>query len=105
MMERRFEDRPALRIGVRRRDRSGRARKSETRNITADGAFVETDGGDFACADVLWIELPDPEVAGGWTSMAALVVHRHSDGLGLMFSHPYTALGRADPSHAGRKAA
>lgn len=105
MMERRLERRPALRIGVRVRDRAGQAHYSETRNITADGAFVETECARFAAADVLWIDLPDPDVAGGWTSMAALVVHRHHDGLGLMFSHPYTGLGRLGAFRSRQKAA
>lgn len=98
MIERRFEHRPARRINVRVRDRSGQLLRSSTRNITANGAFIETDRADFAATGVLWIDLPDPGVEGGWTNVAAVVVHRHPDGVGVMFSDPYAALGRFEAS-------
>ena len=104
MMERRFEHRPALRIGVRVRDREGRVAISPTRNITANGAFIETANGDFADQGVLWVDLPDPEADCGWTNVVALVVHRGADGVGVMFSRPYTALERLDPTQQRRRA-
>lgn len=105
MIERRFERRPALRIGIRVRDRSGEVSCSSTRNITPNGAFIETDRTDLNPGGVVWVDLPDPEVAGGWTNVAAVVVHRHPDGVGVMFSHAYTALDRAGPVPAHRRAA
>lgn len=105
MIERRFEGRPARRIEVRVRDRSGALLAAATRNITAYGAFIETDRAALGATGVVWIDLPDPMVDGGWASVAAIVVHRHSDGVGVMFSHPYTALERPDPSAAHRRAA
>jgi hypothetical protein len=103
MMERRFEHRPALRIGVRVRDREGRVAISPTRNITANGAFIETANGDFADQGVLWVDLPDPEADCGWTNVVALVVHHGADGVGVMFSRPYTALERFDSSERRRQ--
>jgi hypothetical protein len=105
MIERRFERRPALRIGVRVRDRSGQVSSACTRNLTVNGAFIETDRADYIAGVVVWVDLPDPEVAGGWTNVAALVVHRHPEGVGVMFSHPYTALERSGPVPPHRHAA
>ena len=96
MMERRFEQRFPLRIDVRVRDHWGHVLSCPTRDITADGAFIETGRLDLSSEEVLWVDLPDPEVEGGWTDVAALVVHHHSDGVGVMFSHPYTALARRE---------
>ena len=104
MMERRFENRPALRIGVRVRDREGRIALSPTRNITVNGAFIETGNGAFADQGVLWVYLPDPEAASGWTNVVALVVHHRADGVGVMFSRPYTALEAIEPTFAQRQA-
>lgn len=95
MMERRFEHRFPLRVTVRVRDRSGRVLVSPTRDISENGAFIETGRADLSAEDVLWLDLPDPEVEGGWTDVAALVVHHHTDGVGVMFSHPYQALARS----------
>jgi hypothetical protein len=105
MMERRFEDRPALRIGVRVRDRIGQVLVSPTRNITANGAFIETGRADLSSEAVLWVDLPDPDVEGGWTNIPALVVHHHPDGVGVMFSRPYTALERLRAHRPRRRAA
>jgi hypothetical protein len=104
MMERRFEHRPALRIGVRVRDREGRVALSPTRNLTVNGAFIENGNGDFADQGVLWVDLPDPAAAGGWTNVVALVVHHRPDGVGVMFSRPYTALESLDPTLRRREA-
>jgi len=105
MMERRFEQRLPLRIDVRVRDRSGHVLFSPTRDITVNGAFIETGRVDFSSEDVLWVDLPDPEVEGGWTDVAAVVVHHHPDGVGVIFSHPYTALGRLEAPQRRRRAA
>ncbi|MCU0767529.1 MAG: PilZ domain-containing protein [Gammaproteobacteria bacterium] len=92
MIERRFERRPARRIGVRVRIRDGAAHASTTRNVTENGAFIETDRVEVGAAGVVWVDLPDPAAEGGWNTVAAVVVHRHTDGIGVMFSHPYSAL-------------
>jgi hypothetical protein len=92
MIERRFERRPARRLGVRVRDHSGQCLLASTRNITASGAFIEIGPADFPTARVLWVDLPDPVAESGWMNVAALVVHRHADGVGVMFGEPYTAL-------------
>jgi hypothetical protein len=104
MMERRFEQRAALRIGVRVRDRQGRVALSPTRNITASGAFIESGNGEFADQGVLWVDLPDPRAKGGWTSVVALVVHHRADGVGVMFSRPYTAIEWLDSAQQRRQA-
>jgi hypothetical protein len=104
MMERRFEQRLPLRITVRVRDRAGRVLVSPTRDVSENGAFIETGRADLSAEDVLWLDLPDPEAEGGWTDLAALVVHHHRDGVGVMFSHPYLALARqAQRSHAAQE--
>jgi hypothetical protein len=105
MMERRFEHRPTLRIDVRVRDRTGQVLLSPTRNITANGAFIETGRADFSAEGVVWVDLPDPEAEGGWTNIPALVVHHHADGVGVMFSRPYEALGRLRPAERRQRAA
>ena len=105
MIERRFEPRPARRIDVRVCDHSGQFLLSSTRDITANGAFIEMGPADFATAKVLWVDLPDPSVESGWTNVAALVVHRHADGVGVMFSEAYTALGRSVTSPTQQHAA
>jgi hypothetical protein len=105
MMERRFEHRPAMRVDVRVRDREGRVLSSPTRNITANGAFIETGGVDLEPTGVVWVELPDPGVECGWTNITAVVVHRHPDGVGVMFSRPYTALEYLGTPRPRRRAA
>ena len=105
MIERRFERRPARRIDVRVRDHSGRRLLSSTRNLTANGAFIEMGPADFTDAKVLWVDLPDPSLESGWTNVAALVVHRHTDGVGVMFGEAYTVLGRSDGSQTQQYAA
>lgn len=92
MVERRFERRPVRRLGVRVHDQSGQVLVASTRNITANGAFLEIGPADFPTAKVLWVDLPDPLAENGWTNVVALVVHRHADGVGVMFGEPYTAL-------------
>jgi len=105
MIERRFERRPARRISVRVRYRGGEVLASTTRNITENGAFIETDRSDLDATGVVWVDLPDPEAKGGWTNLAAIVVHRHVDGIGVMFSHPYTALAGSETPVQRRYAA
>jgi len=105
MIERRFERRPARRIDVRVRDDSGQRLLSSTRDITANGAFIEMGPADFATAKVLWVDLPDPLVESGWMNVAALVVHRHADGVGVMFGEAYTAFGRSVTSQTQQHAA
>ena len=105
MIERRFERRPARRIDVRVRDHSGQLLLASTRNITANGAFIEMGPADFATATVLWVDLPDPLVESGWANVAALVVHRRADGVGVMFGEAYTALGRSVASQTQQYAA
>lgn len=105
MIERRFERRPARRMDVRVRDHSGQLVLSSTRNITASGAFIEMGPADFPTATVLWVDLPDPLVQSGWTNVAALVVHRHADGVGVMFGEAYTALRPSDTSQTQQHAA
>ena len=72
MIERRFERRPARRLGVRVHDHNGHLLRSSTRNITANGAFIEIGPADFPTAKVLWVDLPDPLAESGWTNVAAL---------------------------------
>lgn len=105
MIERRFERRPARRIAVRVRVRDGAVLPSTTRNVTENGAFIETDRVELAAAGVVWVDLPDPAADGGWTNVAAVVVHRHPDGIGVMFSHPYTALDASGTTGPQRRAA
>jgi hypothetical protein len=92
MIERRFERRPVRRLSVRVHDHNGQLLLSSTRNITPNGAFIEIGPADFPTAKVLWVDLPDPVAESGWTHVVALVVHRHADGVGVMFGDPYTAL-------------
>lgn len=105
MIERRFERRPARRLGVRVHDHNGQLLLSSTRNITASGAFIEIGPADFPTAKVLWVDLPDPLAESGWTNVAALVVHRHADGVGVMFGEPYTVLDHSVTSPAQQHAA
>lgn len=105
MMERRLEQRHPLRIGVRVRDRSGRVFSFPTRNISPNGAFIETGPVDLSAEGVLWVDLPDPEAEGGWNDVASLVVHHHQDGVGVMFSYPYAALKQLSGSHRQSRAA
>lgn len=105
MIERRFERRPPRRLGVRVHDHNGQHLLSSTRDITANGAFIEIGPADFPAANVLWVDLPDPSAESGWTNVVALVVHRHADGVGVMFGEPYTALGEPATSAAQQHAA
>jgi hypothetical protein len=105
MIERRFERRPARRLGVRVHDHNGQLLLSSTRNITANGAFIEIGPADFPTAKVLWVDLPDPLAESGWTNITALVVHRHADGVGVMFGEPYTVLDQSVTSPAQQHAA
>ena len=81
---------------MRVRCRGGDVLASTTRNITENGAFIVTDRSDLDATGVVWVDLADPEAKGGWTNVAAIVVHRHVNGIGIMFSHPYTALARSE---------
>ena len=105
MIERRFERRPARRIDIRVHDHSGPLLLASTRNITASGAFIEMGPADFATAKVLWVDLPDALAESGWINVAALVVHRHADGVGVMFGEAYTALERSVTSQTQQHAA
>ena len=105
MIERRFERRPARRLDVRVHDHNGQFLLSSTRNITMNGAFIEIGPADFPTAKVLWVDLPDPLAERGWTNVVALVVHRHADGVGVMFGEPYTALDEPVTSPAQQRAA
>ena len=105
MMERRLEQRHPLRVGVRVRDRSGRVFFSPTRDISQSGAFIETGRVDLSSESVLWVDLAGPDAEGGWNDVAALVVHHHADGVGVMFSHPYAAIDRLTSLHHQPRAA
>lgn len=103
MMERRYEQRLPLRIDVRVSDRRGNVVYCRTRDIAVNGAFLETEGAGLLPSEVVRVGLPNPQGAGDWADVAAVVVHHCANGVGVMFSHPIIGLtGSAKARRAAR---
>ena len=87
-MEKRYNRRKSIRLRVAVHDRLGRHGTFETRNATSDGLFIETGRLGLTTGEVIWIE----DVGTGprrWpTPLSAVVVHRASDGVGVLLSRP-----------------
>jgi hypothetical protein len=87
-MEKRLEQRQKVRFRLRIRDRHGHQGTYETRDAGPGGLFIETGRLGIAAGEVLWID--DLEMAADpWPApLAAVVVHRAHDGVGVLLSRP-----------------
>ena len=87
-MEKRYNRRKSIRLRVALHDRRGRRGTFETRNVTADGLFIETGRLGLTTGEVIWIE----DLGTGprrWPApLSAVVVHRADDGVGVLLSQP-----------------
>jgi len=91
-MEKRYERRQDVRLKLVVSNVQGCLGIFPTRNAGPNGLFIETRDLDLGASEVIWLAPPESGGRSASAAVAAVVIHREPNGIGVMLSHPMPSL-------------